>query len=469
MTLSTPKLFSSKPLLISACLAVPITQTQENILETRKQYDLIHEQYEHKERGNNEDTLALDLSFDTLATPKTINFSHPNLDDAFSPTTKHLFRHLIHIHDTTWLFIECDRKKAYDALCITYPKAKHHKHLLEKSYFLYEGWYIYLELEEKIQELLCLTHSEHVWTYAWFMRHSRELSRQKTETHVYITQEYIDYLITKRSESWETKAQIQKLFSPIPPPSPTESFARTDQEHVRHDTLKLIQQGKKDTITFFSTHLPHQDANKSLDTLWYIVVSSKIWKDDWSCDSPTRTCTHGLQPIVITWLKQLEQILTERYQVSMDHKIIRWWTERGHFFGTQKKWLIAWQIDPSYKKHIHIHPQNNISTGAVKKPWLILTTHGYGNTIDLSIGSPQRVRAMEELLSTWTSLWLWYKLTSLWWQDGDEEIYMISINHGEDISYHYHLWFASKTQLIQANLLPKETQEHGDQAHTISK
>jgi hypothetical protein len=374
----------------------------------------------------------------------------------------HLLAEFHHHHD---YFTSCNRQETYEELISRQPSAAKYKDMLEKSFFLYEWWYAYLEIEQQVKDLLRKAEAENLWTYSRFMQQSRNLTRIYNKkfnkyTHLYINSSYLHYLQEKLQDS-STSTMIRALLPYDNSQSTTSSFACTDHLEPWHDTLSV------NTVKFPSVHLPARDAQKWLENLWYTIVSSRNWIDDGCNDDGDRTCTHWLQPIVLSWLKILEEKLKNIYNISMDHKIIRWGTERWHFFWIEKKWLIAGQVDPTYKKNIKLNRKNNnIHDWTIKEPRLLFTTHGYGTTIDLSIASPEWARAMEDFLSTWESIWLWYKLIHIWTNEINEHIYIISMQHGKDTNYHFHIWFISESQLHACNIITSKQRTNQPMIHS---
>jgi hypothetical protein len=402
----------------------------------------------------------------TLAAAEKIEESYPeDLEKIFSPDTKHkknILELLAEFHHSNEYFFSCNRKESYEELVSRQPAAVKHKEILEKSFFLHEWRYAYLQVEEQIKALLREANAENLGSYSWFMKQSRDLTRIyngqfSKNVHLYIHEAYISYLQEKVQDSI-VSPKIRSLLPQNISQTPKTSFASTDHKEPRVDKVSLGDE------EFISTHLPANFAHNELSKLWYTTVSSRNWLDNGCDDNGDRTCTHWLQPVVLAWLEILEKKIQNTYGVRMDWlKIIRWGTEHGHFFSSDKKswliaWFVAWQSYPGYKKKIALNTnKNNVSTGTIKKPRLLFTTHGYGTTIDLSIASPEWSRAMEELLSWGLEIWLWYKLVPIGANEHNEELYMICIQHGEDTNYHFHIWFVTKSQLQACNVLRQTT------------
>ncbi len=366
---------------------------------------------------------------------------------------------LIATVETKPLLINYNRTEQYESIVKEHHGAKEHKWLIEKSIFLEQWLSHFLPLADRIDSLLIDANAKHLWSYDRYLSLSRKITLQSENKnmHYFIGEEYITLLEEKVKQN-EIFPNIKKIIFPqmesnhaIPSvkkkqPKP---FASITHETPWYDTIKV--QKKK----FISKHYPHQSMYDSLTSRGYTVVSSKTWIDTWENFAWNRTCLHWLQwDIVLQWLDLLEKKLKEQYWVIMDNKIIRWWTERGHFFGKDHRGFTAWQLYPGYNKLLRINSnKNSIQHWTIKQLRLLFSMHGYWTTIDLSIWSPTRARAMENFLESWKNLPLWYQFLAIWENITWEKIFMIYKRHWDDIGYHFHIWFATESQLQWSWLL----------------
>lgn len=366
---------------------------------------------------------------------------------------------LIATVETKPLLAQYDRAEQFESIVKEHPGAKDHKSLIEKSIFLEQWLAHFLPLANRIDSLLINANAKHLWSYDRYVSLSRKITQQSEnkDMHYFIDEEYIT-LLEEKVQRNEIYPSIKKIIFPQMWDAPIltsvkknkkKPFAINTHESPWYDTIKV--QNK----TFISKHYPHQNMNDSLTSRGYTVVSSKTWIDTWESFSWNRTCLHWLQwDIVLQWLDLLEKKLKEQYWVTMDNKIIRWWTERGHFFGKDHRGFTAWQLYPGYNKLLRINSKkNNIEQWTIKQLRLLFSMHGYGTTIDLSIWSPTRARAMENLLDSGKNLPLWYQFLAIWENIYWEKIYMIYKKHWHDIGYHFHIWFATESQLQGSWLL----------------
>jgi hypothetical protein len=359
----------------------------------------------------------------------------------------------------TPLLTKHNRKEQYDWLVLTHPGAKEHKWLIEKSIFLEQWLANFLPLAERIDSLLINANAKHLWSYDRYLSLSRKITLQSENKnmHYFIDEEYITLLEDKVKQN-DIFPNIKKIIFPqmwVTAVSPSakktkkKPFATNSHESPRYDTIKV--QNK----TFISKHYPHQSIYDSLTSRGYAVVSSKTWIDKWENFAWNRTCLHWLQwDIVLEWLDLLEKRLWEQYWVTMDKKIIRWWTERGHFFWKDHRGFTAWQLYPGYNKLLRVNSKkNSIQHWTIKQLRLLFSMHWYGTTIDLSIWSPTRARAMENFLESGKNLPLWYQFLAIWENVYWEKIFIIYKKHWHDIGYHFHIWFATESQLQWSWLL----------------
>lgn len=366
---------------------------------------------------------------------------------------------LIATVETKPLLARYDRTKQYESIVEEHPEAKDNKWLIEKSIFLEQWLAHFLPLAERIDSLLINANAKHLWSYDRYLSLSRKITLQSENKnmHYYIGEEYIKLLEEKVKQN-DIFPAIRKILFPemiitstasLRNKNKTKPFASNTHETPWYDTIKV--QNK----TFISKHYPYQNMYDSLTARGYTVVSSKTWIDQWNSFAWNRTCLHWLQwDIVLEWLDLLEKKLFADYWVTMDNKIIRWWTERGHFFWKDHRGFTAWQIYPGYSKLLHInHNKNDIKKWTIKQLRLLFSMHGYGTTIDLSIWSPNRSRAMENFLDSGQNLPLWYQFLSIWENASWEKVFMIYKKHWHDISYHFHIWFATESQLQWSWLL----------------
>lgn len=229
------------------------------------------------------------------------------------------------------------------------------------------------------------------------------------------------------------------LYS-VAPHTSVPDFVSFDQDSTRSQQRRL----EKDNVcqTIETEHLPHAHAENILTNAGMIVCSSFYGFDECGREAnTTRTCLHGLQPIVLTWCALLKQQVQEAFTLSRPPQlVIRWGTETGH--DGETTW-VAGQMAPQFNHKITLTWwRHHFSQGRLQGAYKLFALHGFGNAIDIGIYDAPTAWALHAFLDEGTPLIYGFRYRALW-----PDCFVIAQSHGKGAWLHHHVSFVSAADM----------------------
>ncbi len=225
------------------------------------------------------------------------------------------------------------------------------------------------------------------------------------------------------------------LYS-VAPHTSVPDFVSFDHDSAWSQQRRL----EKDNVcqTIATEHLPHGQAENSLTNAGMIVCSSFYGFDECGREAnTTKTCLHGLQPIVVTWCTLLQQQVQEVYALSRSPQIvIRWGTETGH--DGEATW-VAGQMAPQFEHKITLTGRKHYFAQArLQGAYKLFALHGFGNAIDIGVYDAPSAWALHAFLDQGTPLIYGFRYRALW-----PDCFVIAQSHGRGAWVHHHVSFVS--------------------------